>query len=129
MAAEDSSISELTALINRMTANAKDDEERRTMIYGILSKIHEWMPIPAPESADFRPPEEHSRAVEIEQEAFDKAHLLLHRAHGILDLMFTLTITGQGSGVEELCNGTLTASLDAAMQQVNEAKELLISCS
>ena len=50
------------------------------------------------------------------------AHQLLSRASGIVDLLFTMS---EGNKIEELCNGTLTNSLDAIYFLLEETKKLI----
>lgn len=67
-------------------------------------------------------PEE--RTIKVDTVAFDRVTLLLGRTYGLLDLMFTLSCTDEE--LEGLCQGTIAAALDTAMEQVCEARELLI---
>ncbi|MBX3616981.1 hypothetical protein [Nitrosomonas sp.] len=62
---------------------------------------------------------------EIETDPFDQAFILLTRAHGMLDALFTLE--NCGNSTESLCKGSLAATLDAAMASIKEAQELLLT--
>lgn len=61
--------------------------------------------------------------VNISTDNIDEISLLLNGAYGVLDGIFTLDNTGD---VESLGKGTLSAVLDVAMRQIEEARELLI---
>ncbi|MXS83646.1 hypothetical protein [Nitrosomonas oligotropha] len=63
------------------------------------------------------------KTIAIDCDSFNKATLMLSRAHGILDALFTLTAHGTH---EELMEHSLTSNIDAAMVSIKEAQELLI---
>lgn len=52
----------------------------------------------------------------------EQASELLSRATAILDLLFTLKVTGD---IEALCDSTLCSSLDHLLHLVNDANKLL----
>lgn len=54
-----------------------------------------------------------------------EALMLLDRAHGTLDLLYTLENTA--GGIETLCKGSLSISLDSVMMSISQAKEFLLS--
>lgn len=62
--------------------------------------------------------------VEINSDSYNKATLLLERAYGILDVIYTLEISSE-SATENLCRGSLSAALDTAIMAIHEATELL----
>lgn len=63
--------------------------------------------------------------VEVNTDVLDEAIILLERAHGILDLMYTLE--NSNDSTQGLCGGSLSAALDAAMVAVSRVNELLVS--
>ena len=66
------------------------------------------------------------RIIEIDAVSYDEAYLFLERAHGVLDVILTLEISGDGA-TKELYRGSLSAALDAAMTSIAQARELLSS--
>ena len=66
--------------------------------------------------------------IEIDADSYNEATMLLERAHGVLDVIYTLENAGGGS-TEGLCKGSLSAALDAAMVSIAQARESLISTS
>ncbi|MDV6341229.1 hypothetical protein R2103_05540 [Nitrosomonas sp. Is24] len=66
------------------------------------------------------------KTIEIDTDSYDQASILLTRAHGMLDLIFTLENSG-GDSTGGLCRGSLSAAVDAAMTSIAEAEELLFS--
>lgn len=66
------------------------------------------------------------KIIEIDTESFNQASILLTRAHGMLDVIFTLD-NASGGSTEDLCKGSLSAALDAAMASITQAEELLSS--
>ncbi|MBS0497060.1 MAG: hypothetical protein JSR51_05345 [Proteobacteria bacterium] len=62
--------------------------------------------------------------IEINSDSYNEATLLLERAHGILDVLYTLAISSE-SATENLCRGSLSAALDTAIMAIHEATELL----
>lgn len=64
--------------------------------------------------------------IEIDAVSYDEAYLFLERAHGVLDVIFTLEASGNNS-TTELYSGSLAAALDAAMVSIAQARELLSS--
>ncbi|MBX9916789.1 MAG: hypothetical protein E6Q59_01350 [Nitrosomonas sp.] len=63
--------------------------------------------------------------IEIDIDSYDQASILLTRAHGVLDLIFTLENSG-GDSTGGLCRGSLSAAVDAAMTSIAQAEELLL---
>lgn len=59
----------------------------------------------------------------IHRDYLSDAYVLLGRANGIVDLLFTFSANSQ---IEGLCEGTLTNSLDAIYFLIAEANELII---
>lgn len=62
--------------------------------------------------------------VEINGDSYNKATLLLERAHGVLDVIYTLENSSE-SATKNLCSGSLSAALDTAIMAIHEATELL----
>ena len=61
--------------------------------------------------------------IEINDDSYNEATILLERAHGVLDVIFTLENSSEST--ESLCRGSLSAALDAAMVAIHQASELL----
>lgn len=62
------------------------------------------------------------RTCVLDTNSYDKAHLMLARAHGILDVLFTLDAEGSTEG---LMKHSLANTLDAVMEAIAQAQELL----
>jgi hypothetical protein len=63
--------------------------------------------------------------IEINSDSYNEATLLLERAHGVLDVIYTLENSSETT--EGLCRGSLSAALDTAMMAIHKARELLVS--
>jgi hypothetical protein len=62
--------------------------------------------------------------VEINTDSYNEATVLLERAYGVLDVIFTLENSNEST--ESLCRGSLSAAIDSAMVAINQANELLV---
>jgi hypothetical protein len=63
------------------------------------------------------------KTIAIDSDSFNEATLMLSRAHGILDALFTLAAHGTH---EELMEHSLTSTIDTAMAAIDRVQELLI---
>lgn len=66
---------------------------------------------------------------EIDDDSFNEVTLLLERAHGILDVIYTLQSSAGDNPTSGLHEESLSAALDASMVTIEKARKILLSSS
>jgi hypothetical protein len=63
--------------------------------------------------------------IEQQNNPSDKAYIKLDRLHGLLDCLYTIAVTNTNINQSGLSHNSIVTTLELAIDQVNEAQDLL----